>query len=62
MACLKSFDALAKNFVRVAYSVTHKGGKKCVDNEGGSMGGDTQVHKGCTHDMCKFNYYCDCSS
>jgi hypothetical protein len=39
-ACVKSFDALAKNFMGVAYSCNHKGGKKCVDNEGGLGGGE----------------------
>jgi hypothetical protein len=33
MACVKSFDASAKNFMWVVYRV----GKKCVVNEGGFM-------------------------
>jgi len=61
MACVKSFDALAKNFMGVAYSGNHKGGKKCVDN-GGGLGGGAQFCIGCTHAMCKFNYNCYCSS
>jgi len=45
MACVKSFDALAKNFMGVAYSGNHKGGKKCVDNGGGLGGGGSILYR-----------------
>ena len=53
MACLKSSDASAKNFARLAYSVERWGGK-CVGNVGDC--GKRISYEGYTDAIHKFHY------